>query len=62
VIVEEGLTNIRINIPINMVPEFRVSIVAIMMTMIFTTIIFVTKLWIGSLGSAGLRKTMYNTL
>ena len=50
--VEEGLTNIRINIPMYVVPEFQFSLVAIMMTMIFTAIIFVTKLWIGSLRRA----------
>jgi hypothetical protein len=42
--VEEDL----INIPINVVPEFRFSIVALMMTMIFTIIILVTKFRIGS--------------
>jgi hypothetical protein len=59
--VEVDLINIPINIPINVVPEFRFSIVAIMMTMIFTTVIFVTKLWIASLRMAWLCKTMYNT-
>jgi hypothetical protein len=52
VIVGVGVINIPINVPISVVPEFRFSIVAIMMTMIFTAIIFVTKLWIGSLRRA----------